>query len=236
MVPCPLPFAFVIAVIIDCFRRAYNCFIASNGLNVVTDLIGSSYLRFTYSIPGLSLGHLSFLLQMIWWQCTAIQVFISPANDMVFLLCCHKPEKQRMRGKCFHYCTSRRLCRGVREGRYPKLHHTDMGRCSRGQPHPFVTPGMKAPHHHSHSPVFMQPAIRLLKPVPFPVCILLCRKKHREFYTLLTATKLHIGYVRLCYSVLKKPIFTLGKKETHKIEVATNTKWVTLKASLVAQG
>lgn len=66
------------AVIIDCLSHTYNCFIAGNWLNVVTDLIGSSYLRFTYSIPGLSLGHLSFFLQMIWWH---VQPFkFSPAG------------------------------------------------------------------------------------------------------------------------------------------------------------
>lgn len=43
--------------------------------------------------------------------------------------------------------------------------------------------GMKAPHHHSHSPAFMQPAIHLLKPVPFPVCVLLRRKKSIENFT-----------------------------------------------------
>lgn len=101
MVPCPLPCAFVIAVIIDCFSRAYNCFIASNWLNVVTDLIGSSYLRFTYSIPGLSLGHLSFFLQMIWWQCTAIQVFISQQMIWSFFFAATSQKSNEFEGNAF---------------------------------------------------------------------------------------------------------------------------------------
>ena len=101
MVPCPLPWAFVITVIIDCFSRAYNCFIASNWLNVVTDLIGSSYLRFTYSIPGLSLGHLSFFLQMIWGQCTAIQVFISQQMIWSFFFAATSQKSNEFKGNAF---------------------------------------------------------------------------------------------------------------------------------------
>lgn len=101
MVSCPLSCAFVIAVIIDCFSGAYNCFIASNWLNVVTDLIGSSYLRFTYSIPGLSLGHLSFFLQMIWWQCTALQVFISQQMIWSFFFAATSQKRDELERNAF---------------------------------------------------------------------------------------------------------------------------------------
>lgn len=101
MVSCPLSWAFVIAVIIDCFSHTYNCFIARNWLNVVTDLIGSSYLRFTYSIPGLSWGHLSFFLQMIWWQRTAIQVFISQQMIWSFFFAVTSQKRDKIEGNAF---------------------------------------------------------------------------------------------------------------------------------------
>lgn len=101
VVSCPLSCAFAIAVIMGCLSHTYNCFIAGNWLNVVTDLIGSSYLRFTYSIPGLSLGHSSFFLQMIWWQCTAIQVFVSQQMiwSFFFTATSQRKKKKEMKEK-----------------------------------------------------------------------------------------------------------------------------------------
>ena len=146
---------------------------------------------------------------------------------MVFLLCCHKPEKKRIRGKCFHYCTSRRLCQRVRERSFPKSHGTDAGRCSHGQPRPFVMPGTKTLYHHSHSPAFMQPAMHLLKPVTFPVYILLCRKKDEEFYMILTATAAY-WICKILLHFLEEAHILIGKEGKNKTETATNSKWVAL--------
>jgi hypothetical protein len=57
-----------------------------------------------------------------------------PADDSIFLLCCHKPKRNGK--KCFHYCTSRRPCPGVIEGSFPKLLSADPSRRSGGQHRP----------------------------------------------------------------------------------------------------
>lgn len=124
--------------------------------------------------------------------------FHHPTDDMVFLLCCHKPEKRRNRGKSFHYGTSRRLCLGVREGSFPKLHHADTGRCSCGQPHPLVR------HHRC-----CQPCFHAASSISSKACYLSClpphsirkRRRHLIGYELLL---LHSGYVRYCYHLLKE--------------------------------
>lgn len=154
MVFCPLPCAFVRAVIIDCFSRTYNCFIARNWLNVVTDLIGSSYLRFTYSVPGLSLGHLSFFLQMIWWQCTAIQVFISQQMIWSFFFAATSQKRDKIRGNAF--ITALQGVSVRESGREVSWSCTVLTRedAPVGSPVPFVMPGMKALHHHPCLPCF----------------------------------------------------------------------------------
>lgn len=185
--PLPSSCAFVIAVIIDCFSRVYNCFIASNWLNVVTDLVGSSYLGFTYSIPRAFLGHLSFFLQMIWWQCTAIQVFISPQMIWSFFFCCHTSQKSNeFEGNAF--ITALQGGSVGESGREVDLEvpHTDMGRCSRGQPHPFVM--LEWRHLIIILTVLLSCSYTSSKACSFPCCVLLRRKKHREFYMILTAT------------------------------------------------
>lgn len=148
MVFCPLPCAFVTAVIIDCFSRTYNCFIARNWLNVVTDLIGSSYLRFTYSIPGLSLGHLSFFLQMIRWQCTAIQLFISQQMIWSFFFAATSQKRDKIRGNAF--ITALQGVSVRESGREVSWSCTvlTLEDAPVGSPVPFVMPGLKALHHH----------------------------------------------------------------------------------------
>lgn len=171
MVFCPLPCAFVRAVIIDCFSRTYNCFIARNWLNVVTDLIGSSYLRFTYSIPGLSLGHLSFFLQMIWWQCTAIQVFISRQMIWSFFFAATSQKRDKIGGNAF--ITALQGASVGESGREVSW------RCAAltledapvGSPVPLVMHEWRRFIIILASPAFMQPAVHLLTPATCPVYV-----------------------------------------------------------------
>lgn len=190
MVFCPLPCAFVRAVIIDCFSRTYNCFIARNWLNVVTDLIGSSYLGFTYSVPGLSLGHLSFFLQMIWWQCTAIQVFISQQMIWSFFFAATSQKRDKIRGNAF--ITALQGVSVSESGREVSwsctvltLEDAPVGWAA---PSPLWCLEWRRCIIILACPAFMQPAVRLLTPVTFPVYFLVYRKKSEEFYMILTAT------------------------------------------------
>lgn len=167
VVSCPLSCAFVIAVIIDCFSHAYNCFIASNWLNVVTDLIGSSYLRFTYSIPGLSLGHLSYFLQMIWWQCTAIQVFISQQMIWSFFFAATSQKRDKIRGNAF--ITALQGGFVGESGREVTWSGTALTKEDAlvGSPIPLWCLKWRHFIPFLASPAFMQPALHLLKPLPF---------------------------------------------------------------------
>lgn len=204
VVPCPLSCAFVRAVIIDCFSPAHNCFIAGNWLSVVTDLIASSYLGFTYSIPGYSLGHLSFLHQMIWWQCTTIQVFIIQQMMWPFFFAATSQKRDKI-GKCCHYCTSRSLS-GRREGKFPKLYCTtvQLEDLLWGSPS-LCAAGMTALHHLSSQPCFHTASDRSSE-APSLSCLPGIQWKKSEVYLELTVT-LTPGDVRLLYNFWKEFIF-----------------------------
>lgn len=170
--PSPVP---VRAVIIDCFSHTYNCFIASNWLNTVPDLIGSSYLRFTYSIPGLTWGHLSSLLQMIWWQCTAIQVFISPYTVQSFFFAATSPRREEMERNAFITALQGGpVMKSRREVPEVAPHWHWQMLC--GSPRPFITRRQKRWAPFLARLARTQPARYILPQAAFPVPFLLQEK------------------------------------------------------------
>lgn len=174
----PMP---VRAVIIDCFSHTYNCFIAGNWLNIVPDLIGSSYLRFTYSIPGLTWGHLSSLLQMIWWQCTAIQVFISPYTMQSFFFAATSQRREEMERNAFITALQGGpVMKSRREVPEVAPHWHWQMLC--GSPHPFITPRQKRSALCLASHACTQPASYILPQVASPVPFLLQEKASMIVY------------------------------------------------------
>lgn len=173
------------AVIIDCFSHTYNCFIAGNWLNIGPDLIGSSYLWFTYSIPGLSSGHLSSLLQMIWWQWTVIQVFISPNMILSFFFAAPSRRREDITRNAFiTVLQGGPVMKSRREVSEVAPHWHWQVLC--GPPHPFLTPRQEHPALFLASPTahnlldIVCPALPLLVPS-------YSRRKSQGLCTALTA-------------------------------------------------
>lgn len=145
--------------------------------------------------------------------------FHQPADDMVFLLCCHKPEKRQKSGERLSLRHFKEAPSGSQGGK----HGADTGSCSCGQPCPSVMPGAKARRHHRrHQPCFQATGSASSKAsclsCLFPPVI---GKRQRHFigYELLLMCSAH---VRLCSPSLKRPIFLFGGGGKNKIQTATN--------------
>lgn len=141
--------------------------------------------------------------------------FYQPEDGMVFLLCCHKPEKRQNQGKCFHYCTSRILCWRVREGSFLMLHPTDTSDALWARE-------WEARHHPCPS---CFPAASCASPEACCLSRLLPRLQDRVWGTShsINCCRCTLGACgRVCYSSVKRPIFSFGK--ANKIQTATNQK------------